>query len=610
MVDTAVSGRMPAPLWRSYGAMLAGFAIATLLVLALLNLPFATDYVGQDNDDIMRLVQVRDLLAGQNWFDLTQYRLGLEGGTLMHWSRLVDLPIALLIRAFGLVAEPLAAERLALAAWPSILAVALLAVMGLAGRRIGGARTMNLAFALTAILIVTGNRFLPGSIDHHNLQFVLIATMAAMLADRQSRPSSYAVAGIAASVAIAIGAETTPLVVAVCGVVAVTWAIEGRRFAPAASAFALALTLSISVVFFATVPPRFYATVTCDSLSIGFYGLASIGGLALLVSVLVAGRLGIAGRFALLGLDAAIVGAAALVLAPECLGSPLANLDPMLVDLWLNGVEEAQSVLSELRREPGGVGGFYAVGLFAITVCAVRVFRGDDRRLHAMLLPLLVVAWGIALVQVRGAVFANLLAILPLSLLIIQLRRNANREPENLGAGFVFAVAVVAAVPNVWALGGTLIAEGTGGLANRMRTMVPTEATGPSTDCNSWNALSPLVSLPATTIAAPSDSGAAILRFTDHRVLTAPYHRNQGGMLTELHIGLARPDEAQALLRGAGVGVLAFCPSMPQTRQLTRMKPDGLYASLERGEHPSYLQPIEGSAASGMQFFKVVLSPE
>ena len=41
------------------------------------------DYVGPDNDDGMRLVEVRDFLNGQGWFDLMQYRLGLGEGTLM-----------------------------------------------------------------------------------------------------------------------------------------------------------------------------------------------------------------------------------------------------------------------------------------------------------------------------------------------------------------------------------------------------------------------------------------------------------------------------------------------------------------------------------------------
>ena len=46
-----------------------------------------------DPDDQLRLQQVRDLLGGQSWFDLHQYRIdAVGGGVLMHWSRLVDVP--------------------------------------------------------------------------------------------------------------------------------------------------------------------------------------------------------------------------------------------------------------------------------------------------------------------------------------------------------------------------------------------------------------------------------------------------------------------------------------------------------------------------------------
>jgi hypothetical protein len=41
----------------------------------------------------MRLVEVRDLIAGQGWFDLTQHRLDPPGVSI-HWSRVIDAPLA------------------------------------------------------------------------------------------------------------------------------------------------------------------------------------------------------------------------------------------------------------------------------------------------------------------------------------------------------------------------------------------------------------------------------------------------------------------------------------------------------------------------------------
>jgi hypothetical protein len=96
-------------------------AIAVLTMLtAIMHFSSYVDYVGADNDDVLRLVQVRDLLSGKGWFDLTQMRLGLEGGTPMHWSRLIDLPIASLILCSHWSWIRSMAEATALFVWPLI----------------------------------------------------------------------------------------------------------------------------------------------------------------------------------------------------------------------------------------------------------------------------------------------------------------------------------------------------------------------------------------------------------------------------------------------------------------------------------------------------------
>src|SRR5690348_1420704 len=47
-----------------------------------------------DTDDNMRIMQVRALLHGQGWYDLRNYRMNPPFGASIHWSRLVDLPLA------------------------------------------------------------------------------------------------------------------------------------------------------------------------------------------------------------------------------------------------------------------------------------------------------------------------------------------------------------------------------------------------------------------------------------------------------------------------------------------------------------------------------------
>jgi hypothetical protein len=609
MVDVSAqaSGRLQRrgslPLWIGF------YSLAAIACIALLNLPGARDYVGADNDDVMRLVEVRDLLSGQSWFDPMQYRLGLAGGTLMHWSRLIDLPIALLIRLFSHVVPSEQAEALALLVWPLSLVVALMTAMAVAARRIGNAVTMHVVLMLTAVFCITSNRFLPGSIDHHNVQMVLAAIMAAGLLDPSRGRISHAVAGLAAAAAIAIGAETTPLVAVACALVGVIWVVEGAAYAAAVRAFSLTLLFVLSGLFFATVPPARYADVTCDSLSIGFYAIVGIGAASLFIASYLAGSAGLRARIAAIAVTGILVLGTALVIAPQCLQNPLNDLDPLLRTLWLDGVTEAQSFRQQLAVDPEGFGAFYAVGFFGLCVCMFRILGRDRVRSHAILLALLGISYFVGLVQIRGTAFSNLYSILPLSLLIADLRRQANDEPEHLGASLVFALTAILSVPSVWAIGGVFFVEGTAGVTNRMKSlMAPTEvAADAPVDCDMPAAYEALAKLPPTTVAASSDIGPEILRFTRHRALTGPYHRNQGGMLTELHIGLAEPEEAAAFLRGAGVGILAFCPDYLQTEKIAQMKPDGLYAQLLKGQVPDYLTPVPIEGRSGMKIFAVNL---
>ncbi|NLR98632.1 hypothetical protein HGP17_17580 [Rhizobium sp. P38BS-XIX] len=559
-----------------------------------------TDYVGPDNDDAMRLVEVRDFLAGQGWFDMMQYRLGLDGGTLMHWSRFIDLPIAGLILFFRMFFSAEGAEAAALTVWPLMLIMPLMFFMSTAGRRMGGVEGMHFSLILTALFVLISARFVPGSIDHDNVQLGLVALTVAMLVDESHRPRSFVIAAIALAVQLGIGAETTPFVAVVCMAVACLWAWDGEVFAPAARAFSLTLTIAVSAAFFSLVPPRFYAMVTCDNLSLGFYSIISAGCVSLLLSTLFASRLSRSWRIAVLAGNGIAVAATILAIAPQCLRNPLADLDPMLVEFWLSRVTEAQPILSVFRSQPDAFGAYYVTGVLAMLVCLFRILRGDRVRLHAVLWALIAINWAIALIQVRGSEFSNLLAIAPLALLLAELRRISAADSENVAAAFFYIVMTLISVPAVWAVGGAI---GNKGIANSFNSTA-TNTAEEEVNCASKEALAPIAGLEPGVISAPSNMGAPLLRFTPHRTLSGPYHRDPDGMLTELNIGLAKPQQAEALLREAHVTMIAFCKGDPQTQLVLEKSPQGLYAQLSAGRVPIYLEPIPVPAQSEVEFFR------
>ena len=111
----------PAPDLRR-AALWAGLAWLTCCVVLiwLAHGRFST-LAFRDPDDAMRLVQVRDWLAGQFFFDVSQHRVNPPHGGPMHWSRIVDMPIAGLILLLRPLLGAASAELIACIAVPLLL---------------------------------------------------------------------------------------------------------------------------------------------------------------------------------------------------------------------------------------------------------------------------------------------------------------------------------------------------------------------------------------------------------------------------------------------------------------------------------------------------------
>ena len=138
--------------------------------VAVFSLCLAWGINSLSTDDAMRLVEVRDLLAGQSWFDMTQYRLDAPGGVVSHWSRLVDLPLALIIKSVSIFASTAFAEKVALIAWPTALLLVFLAGVSRLARELGGHAAARLALVLAVLMAPVLQNFRTGAIHHHNVQ--------------------------------------------------------------------------------------------------------------------------------------------------------------------------------------------------------------------------------------------------------------------------------------------------------------------------------------------------------------------------------------------------------------------------------------------------------
>ncbi len=131
----------------------------------------------------MRLVQVRSLLHGQAWFDLTAYRLDPPAGVFMHWSRLIDLPLVILIKAFSLVLAPDLAERAARIVFPLGLQALLYLGMARLAKIVIGPAAILPVLVLTLLSGMEVGQFQPGRIHHSAPQIMLTIFMIGCMAE-------------------------------------------------------------------------------------------------------------------------------------------------------------------------------------------------------------------------------------------------------------------------------------------------------------------------------------------------------------------------------------------------------------------------------------------
>lgn len=570
--------------------LLAALAVVAFAILLGASDGFSRLWDAQgDNDSLLRLVEVRDLLAGQGWFDPFQYRMGPEGGFAMHWSRLVDAPIAAIVVAAGWAAGSRElGESVVRVLWPSLLLGAGAFLLVRAARIAYGPEAAFPATVVGALALVSIGVFQAGAIDHHNVQLVL--TLGMGLGLLAGSFVAALVAGACAALTLAVGMETLPYVAVGGAIAAGLFLIGGRRESGTAAGFGLGFAAVAAAAFVATIPSSRWGQPACDAYSVAQASVAILAGLGL-AAVAALGRLANtrSRRLFALGLLGVAVALILVLAFPQCLADPYAGLDARLKRFWLDGITEAQPVFEIAAKDPAMLLSWYATPLLGLLVVAVAIARNGIRRADAIVGALLLAAFLVSVWQVRGAVFAVALAAIPLSGWIAGRRTAASLSPSS-GATLALAAAWILSFNAVWSAAGDRL----------FAPSVPSDAsagTASAGTCYRSDDYAALAALPAATVLSVSNLGSAILAWTPHRALAGSYHRNVEGNLAALDMLMDSPAAAESLARANEVGIVAVCPINSETRLLAEAAPDGLLAALNRGAVPAWLEPIGGGPA-------------
>ena len=553
-----------------------------------------------DPDALVRLAQIRDFLGGQGWFDLTQQRLDVPNGVAMHWSRIVDLPVGGLILAASFLVERESAEKIALIIWPVLLALGYVGgvvanAVGLAGRKAAFP-----AVILALLCVHVRHAYAPGNIDHHNLQLVLTLWLAAALMRLDRGLRSGALAALCAALMMSIGMETIGQVALAGIVVALAQTLDPQRFRLGAGAFSwsfAAFSLIAYGLFAVRTGP---GVLVCDSLSPPYLAAALVGGGGLGLVNAASWRWAFSLPARLAGI--AVVGAAALVaagvLAPECLAGPYAELDSRLVSRWLVDVDEARPLLSLLALNPALA--INAAGtVMSGVLIALLVLTGTPRRdifAPAVLFAFLAISVAVTLVQIRGTVFAATLSLPYAAWLIARARDHAASRP---------GIAAQALLIAAWLAPQSLVYEGIGRLLTRLGVVAaPTRALGddevkaaaalPAINACFERALyAPLAALPRGRVMATINLGSALLAYTPHGVVGAPYHRQVGGILDSLDTFAGTVQAARAILQRRGITYIVTCRN--DSLFVAAQNPDSFAEALAENKLPEWVNLYQTS---------------
>ncbi|MGH1574442.1 hypothetical protein ACRAWG_32110 [Methylobacterium sp. P31] len=505
-----------------------------------------------DTDDAMRLVEVRDLLAGQGWYDNVQFRFLAPDGVPSHWSRLVDAPIAGLILVLTPPFGRALAEGLTAAFWPVLLFALFCCVLYRGVRATFGSRAAILAILAATQTFGVTIQFQPGRIDHHNVQILAILGLAFCMIRGGLRGGL--IGGSLAALSLAVGLEGLPSIALAALYLTGDWCLRGRPALPALTGFGLGLGAVAPVLFAAQTAPGLWNVARCDALSPPWLWLA-MGGLVLVLSAAALGDLlatprrrctvaGLCGTVLLVGFALAF---------PACLGGPFPDMPALVRDHWLLTVNEMASVPKFVARAQWEVLVFYPVALLASLTAAWMAWRGPERRAWSVAALFLWPGLILGFFQFRGLYIAS--GFVPLV------------------AGAVLDRALtLAATPSarrwrVGALGGCLVSTLWLAPVVLAEMLAPVSRTAPDPTnaiaCQSDAAERPLAALPPGTVLAPIFMGPSILLRTPHRIVAAPYHRAIPGLTAAIE-GLGGTEvDLDRVLRTFDARYLVACPARP-----------------------------------------------
>ncbi|NOI96412.1 hypothetical protein [Vibrio sp. T3Y01] len=543
-----------------------------------------------DNDDYMRFVQFQDWMATGHWYLEPMNNFNAADGIVIHWSRFPDLILSLVAFPLLFIVDDNLAYTISISLVPLLyLLLFSLSCFYLADHLFGTKyRFISMMFAISSPSII---HFLPGSIDHHNIQLVFAVLFLALtpLNHEQLRHAWRVYAqSILLSLSLWTGLDNVLLFMfffaiytVYCGLVRHQWFGYISKLYASSALFGICAVLlnrpydEFFVFKYDEISFVLIILFFCGWLFVNVYHRFMNEDNSLLQKVFL---------FVFLAVLFLIPVA---VLYPSLSSALLIDYPPILKVYWLDQVTEAKSVVRYVASH-----GFFSIENYALLVIPATLYPLFKRKNHHCTILYLIFMFNLALAifwQIRVMRLCFVLAAPLQAYVILQLAdyiRSSIIKATVITSGAPLAVAFV-----ILALSPT---EEITTTLDQKEQSLKIHKVLKDNDINSHTILSGI------------ETGAPVLAKTDNRIIAAPYHRNIVGnqflieVMLEEDLSLA---ERKIIEKSIDIIVIGNDPHLLILKDSA--SEEAFINKLYSSDTPTWLDVVYDNIENGYRVFRV-----